>query len=441
MTTNSAITHIEQIDISLLIPYAKNARKHNTKQIAQLMKGINEFGFLVPILIDDSNTLLAGHARLLAAQKLHMKTVPCIRVSHLSEAEKKAFIIADNRLAELAKWDTPTLREELNELVILGFDVELTGYLTGEVDLILDESLSASSEDSLPEIPDGPAVSQPGDIWLLGKHRVLCGNSLLGSSYDALMAGAKAQMGFTDSPFNVPIDGHVCGLGKIKHREFAMASGEMSSNEFTQFLRTFLEHMCAHSVDGAIHFACMDAQHLKELLDAAYAVYGGMKQLCVWNKDNAGMGAFYRSKHELIAVFKHGNAKHINNFGLGDKGRYRTNVWDYPGANSLKKGGGREDLKDHPTPKCVAMVADAIRDCSHRDGIILDPFLGGGTTVIAAERTGRICYGMEIDPLYVDLTVRRWQEFTGQTAVHAETGQSFADIAALRHAPTPTTEE
>lgn len=440
MTDAASVNNIEQIDINLLVPYAKNARKHNSKQIAQLMKGISEFGFLVPILIDDTNTILAGHARLLAAQKLHLKTVPCIRVSHLSEKQKKAFIIADNRLAELAKWDTPTLREELNELVILGFDVELTGYLTGEVDLILDEQMPASTEDHLPEIPDGPAVSQLGDTWLCGKHRVSCANSLLGPSYDALMIGMKAQQVFTDPPYNVPIDGHVCGLGKVKHREFAMATGEMSSPEFTQFLREFMEHMCAHSDDGAIHYICMDAQHLKELLDAAYAVYGGMKQLCVWNKDNAGMGAFYRSKHELVAVFKHGKGKHINNFGLGDNGRYRTNVWDYPGANSLKKGGGRKELEDHPTPKCVAMVADAIRDCSRRDGIILDPFLGGGTTVIAAERTGRICYGMEIDPLYVDLTVRRWQEFTGQTAVHAETGQSFADTAALRQPSIPTTE-
>lgn len=438
---NTTEKHIENIEIGLLQPYAKNARKHNSRQISQLANGIKEFGFLVPILIDDANTVLAGHARLQAAKKLGLANVPCIRVAHLSEAQKKAFIIADNRLAELASWDREMLKVELEDLVVLGFNVELTAYTTGEVDLILEMSLPSTLEDSLPDMPDGPPTSRPGDIWLLGKHRVLCGDALQQTSYAALMAGAKAQMGFTDPPYNVEIDGHVCGSGKIKHREFAMASGEMSAGEFTTFLRTFMENMCAHSADGAIHYVCMDAQHLKELLDAAYAIYRGIKQLCVWNKDNAGMGTFYRSKHELVAVFKLGEVKHINNFGLGDKGRYRTNVWDYPGANSLKRGGGRKDLEDHPTPKCVAMVADAIRDCSHRDGIILDPFLGGGTTVIAAERTGRICYGMEIDPVYVDLIIRRWQEFTGQAAIHAETGKTFTEMTALRINTPTTTEE
>lgn len=415
-----------------LLPYAGNARKHSTRQLNQLVASLREFGFVNPVLVDTNNMIIAGHGRVAAAKKLGLTQVPTLCVDHLSEAQKKAYIIADNRLAELAGWDNELLRIELKELISLDFNVELSGFLTGEADIIIDgieNKKKTDPADTLPEMPDGPAVSKSGDIWLLGEHRVLCGDALKVLSYVQLMDNKFAQMVFTDPPYNVPINGHVCGSGTIKHREFIMASGEMSREQFTAFLKEVMNAMCKVSQDGAIHYICMDYRHLKELLDAAIPLYGEIKQLCVWNKDNAGMGTFYRSKHELVAVFKNGQGKHINNFGLGDSGRYRSNVWDYPGANSIKNGSSRKELEDHPTPKCVAMVADAIRDCSKRGGLILDPFLGGGTTVIAAERTGRIAYGMELDPLYVDLTVRRWQLFTGKQAILASSGKSFAEVA------------
>lgn len=418
-----------------LLPYAGNARKHSNRQLNQLVASLREFGFVNPVLVDVNNMIIAGHGRVAAAKKLGLTQVPILRIDHLSEAQKKAYIIADNRLAEMAGWDNELLRIELKELISLDFNVELSGFLTGEADIIIDgveTRKKADPADALPNIPDSPAVSMIGDIWLLGEHRVLCGDATKPLSYARLMDNQFAQMAFTDPPYNVPIHGHVCGSGAVKHREFVMASGEMSKDQFSAFLQEAINAMCKVSQDGAIHYICMNYRHLKELLDAAIPLYGELKQLCVWNKDNAGMGTFYRSKHELVAVFKHGHGKHINNFGLGDKGRYRSNVWDYPGANSLKNGSGRKDLEDHPTPKCVAMVADAIRDCSKRGGIILDPFLGSGTTVIAAERTGRITYGMELDPIYVDLIVRRWELFTGKQAILQGSGKSFSKISEER---------
>lgn len=427
MTNN---LQISQLAISQIQANPNNVRKHPKKQISMLMAGIRELGFLVPIIVDETGTLLAGHARVQAAQKLKIDKVPGILVSHLTEAQKRAFIIADNRLCEMGKWDINGLKVEFQAIIALGYNVEITGYTTGEVDIIIDGEISDGPE--VVQEVSGPAVSRLGDIWQMGRHKIICGDSTKLETYLLLMREVKAMMVFTDPPYNVKIKGHVSGLGKTKHREFVMASGDMSSLEFTDFLEQFMQHSCTVSVDGAIHYICMDAQHLQELLDAAAPVYGRMKQLCVWNKDNAGMGAFYRSKHELVAVFKHGEAAHINNFGLGENGRYRTNVWDYPCANSMKRGNGRKDLKDHPTPKPVALVADAIRDCSHRDDVILDPFLGGGTTIIAAERTGRICYGVELDPLYVDLCVRRWEKFTGKTAVLEGKDKSFAQISSER---------
>jgi DNA modification methylase len=243
-------------------------------------------------------------------------------------------------------------------------------------------------------------------------------------------------MVFTDPPYNVAIDGHVCGKGAIHHREFAMASGEMSEGEFTNFLALVLKNIAHVSADGSIHFICMDWRHLREVLAAGYSTYDEFKNLIVWNKDNAGMGSFYRSKHEMILVFKNGKAAHINNFGLGEKGRYRTNVWDYPGVNSMKAG-RMDELAMHPTVKPVGLVADAIRDCSKRKQIVLDAFMGSGTTLIAAEKTGRIACGLELDPAYIDVAIRRYQAYTGKIATLAETGQTFAEVAAARGVSLP----
>jgi DNA methylase len=245
---------------------------------------------------------------------------------------------------------------------------------------------------------------------------------------------ARAQIVFTDPPYNVPISGHVGGLGAIQHREFAMASGEMSPAEFTAFLQSVFGHLAAYSVDGAIHFQCMDWRHVSEIMAAGTAAYTDLKNICVWAKNNGGMGSLYRSQHEFVFVFKSGTAPHINNVELGKHGRYRTNVWNYAGVNSF--GGDRADLTLHPTVKPVAMVADALRDCSHRKGNVLDAFVGSGTTLIAAEKTGRRGYGIEIDPAYCDVTVRRLLAVCGLEAVLEVTGQPFAEVEAERAAAT-----
>ena len=353
-----------------------------------------------------------------------------IRLDHLTSEQKRAYVIADNRLAELAGWDDATLAAELQELsaLDLSFDLEITGFDTGDIERLITavDTAGADPADEIPE-PAAIAVAQPGDLWLLGQHRLLCGNACDAEAFRKLLDGAEAQLVFTDPPYNVPIQGHVSGLGKVRHREFAMASGEMDEAGFTRFLTTVLGNMAGVAADGSIHFVCMDWRHMTELLKAGAEIYTELKNLCVWNKDSGGMGAFYRSKHELVFVFKKGTAPHINTFGLGEKGRYRTNVWDYQGANSFRRGRA-EELAMHPTVKPVALVMDAIKDCSRRGGIVLDAFGGSGTTLIAAQKTGRRGYLMEIDPLYVDVIIRRWQALTGDQARHAETGETFAAV-------------
>ena len=274
-------------------------------------------------------------------------------------------------------------------------------------------------------------MTRPGDTWLLGPHRIRCGSALDEAAYRAMMHEDRAAMVFTDPPYNVPIDGHVGGLGAIRHREFAMAAGEMDEAEFTVFLTRALGLLAGHSRDGSLHFICMDWRHMGELLAAGKRSYAELKNLCVWAKDNAGMGSLYRSQHELVFVFKHGRDQHQNHIQLGRYGRNRSNVWSYPGVNTFSRQGAEGNLLAlHPTVKPVALVADALRDCSCRGEIVLDSFLGSGTTLIAAERTGRICRGLELDPLYVDTAIRRWQAITGQHARHAQSDQRFDDLAA-----------
>ena len=414
-----------------LRPYPGNPRKHPERQIRKLMKVLRRH-WTVPILIDESDTILCGHARLEAARRLGIEQVPTIRISGLSEAEKRAIVIADNKLAEEAAWDVKELKLHLGCLLDLDFDVELTGFSTGEVDLIIDGLVPHDQEpvDDLPPFDQGPSVCQPGDEWQLGPHRLLCGDALVADNYARLMGDEQAQMLVSDPPYNDSMKS-VVGGGKVKPREFMQASGELSRVAFTDFLAKFVTHAIHHAADGAIHFIFMDWRHLPELLAAALPQYDEWKNLLVWNKDNAGQGSFYRSKHELIAVFKSGTAAHINNFGLGAEGRYRTNVIDCPSVNSFHPA-RRGDQELHPTTKPVALIADLIRDCSRRNGVILDPFGGSGTTLIAAERTGRCARLMEIDPLYVDVVIRRWQRLTNKEALHAATGRSFNELQALR---------
>ena len=427
---------IDYQPVSALQPRSTNPRTHSKKQIIQIANAIRRFGFTNPILVDDANGIVAGHGRIEAAKIVGLDQVPTVRLSAMSEAEIRAYVIADNRLGENAGWDRALLGLELQYLTELeiDFDVTLTGFELPEIDILIgDLSLAANDNDpadAVVEVASGPAISRPGDVWQIGNHRLICGDSTRLETYQQLLGDARAQVVFTDPPYNVPIIGHVGGLGAIQHREFAMASGEMSPGEFTAFLQSVFGHLATYSVDGAIHFQCMDWRHVPEILTAGTAAYSELKNICVWAKNNGGMGSLYRSQHEFVFVFKSSAAPHINNVELGKHGRYRTNVWNYAGVNSF--GGDRADLNLHPTVKPVAMVADAIRDCSNRKGIVLDAFVGSGTTLIAAEKTGRRGYGVEIDPQYCDVTIRRLRAVCGLDAVLEATGQRFGEVEAER---------
>ncbi|UYV38370.1 site-specific DNA-methyltransferase [Rhodobacteraceae bacterium D3-12] len=409
----------ELIPIEDLKPWARNARTHSKKQVRQIADSIKTFGFTNPVLIDERRTILAGHGRVEAAKQLGMAEVPCLRLDYMSADEKRAYVLADNKLALNAGWDEDLLAAELGELLSsdLEFDVSVTGFSIPEIDGLLEtvapEDDGDPDDDTLPDV--APARVRVGDVWQLGSHRLVCGDALDPQVVATLMQGEQARMVFSDPPYNVPIDGHVGNSGKIQHREFAMASGEMSRAEFTSFLEKGLSNLAANSMDGAIHYLCMDWRHMAEMLEAGQGVYDELKNLIVWAKDNGGMGTFYRSRHELIFVFKKGKAPHLNNFELGQHGRYRTNVWEYRGANS-RRAGRLEELALHPTVKPVQMIADAIRDVSGRGDIVLDIFGGSGSTLIAAHKTGRKGYLCELDPIYCDRILARWEAYANDEA-------------------------
>lgn len=429
---------VESLPLSELKPNVRNPRTHTDKQISQIALSIATFGFLVPILVDDDNVVLAGNARLEAAKSLGLKIVPVIRISHLTQAEKRAYIIADNKMASLAGWDQEILAVEMKYLVEIDtdFDIGITGFETAEIDLLI-EFLDARKEtvdaDALPAIdPDRPPVSRRGDRWKLGPHRLMCGDATNAEDCQRLMGAKRAHVGFNDCPYNVKINGHVSGLGRIKHREFIKASGEMTAEEYLKFLNGFLAVQKAFSHPGAVNFVCIDWRHVDQLFAAGRLSFGEVINLCCWVKENGGMGSTYRSQHELVVVLKKTGAPHKNNIQLGRHGRYRTNVWNYAGVNSFKKN-RLDELSMHPTVKPVPLVMDAIKDVSDRGDIVLDCFMGSGTTLIAAHKTGRCAYGMELDPIYVDTAIRRWQSYTGERAVHAETGLSFDEVQGQRH--------
>ena len=424
---------IRHLPLATLKPYARNARRHGDKQIDLIARSIREFGFVNPVLIDRDNAIVAGHGRFEAARRLGLATVPTVLLEHLTDAQVRAYRIADNRIAELSDWDEDLLRLEivdLSELEFKGeldFDLSLTGFDTPGLDIILEGEPEGGGPAETVELPDAetPAVTLPGDLWILGKHRLLCGDALREESYARLMEGELARMVFTDPPYNVPISGHV-RAGASGHREFAMGVGEMSNAEFRDFLATGLRRGTSVLMAGGIAFACMDWRHVEDLISAGKSEELSLLNLCVWAKTNGGMGSLYRSKHELVCVFRKEGASHANNVELGRHGRYRTNVWDYPGVNTFRKGRAA-DLADHPTVKPTALVADAIRDVSHRGEIVLDPFGGSGSTLLAAEKTQRRARLIELDPLYCDVVIRRWQALTGGSAVLTETGERFDD--------------
>lgn len=433
MNRSSGKLEVEYCPLASLTPYAGNPRTHSPTQIRQIAASIKQFGFTLPILVDAQKVVIAGHARILAARLLGIESVPTIRLGHLSESQKRGYIIADNKLAENAGWDRELLAAELRYLseLDLDFDVSVVGFEAAEIDLLLQAPGQTEAEaeaDQLPAIDvTQPSVSRRGDLWVLDRHRLLCADAREEQSFSRLLGRKKAQIVFTDPPYNIPIDGHVCGSGLIKHRDFAMAVGEMSEAEYTEFLRIAFRHLVKHSIGGSLHYVFMHWRQMYPILSAARGIYSELKNLCVWAKTNGGMGSLYRSSHELVFVFKNGTAAHINNVELGRFGRNRSNLWTYPGVNTFREG-RLEDLAMHPTVKPVALVSDAILDCSKRGGIVLDCFGGSGATMIASEKTGRRGYLIELDPVYVDVTIRRFQKLTGKNAIHEEIGRTFADI-------------
>ena len=392
-----------------LIPDPRNARTHPKRQIDQLKASIEAFGFTNPILADPEGKIIAGHGRLQAARAMGLAELPVITLPGLSDTQKRALRIADNKIALSAGWDLEILQLELGELALLDVDIDLTGFSTGEIDMILTPTGDPDDE----VIPPVPATvrTKPGDIWILGEHRVGCGDGRDAKFLQRVIGdGARVDAAFLDPPYNVRIGGHAVSAGS--HREFAMASGEMSEAEFRSFLTDTLGAAARCSRDGAVHFVCMDWRHMDSISAVGTTVYGERLNLCIWNKSNAGMGSLYRSKHEFVFVYRVGTAPHLNMVELGKHGRNRTNIWDYASVNSMR-GSRREDLALHPTVKPTGLVADAIQDVTRRGDLVLDLFLGSGTTLMAAERTGRRFRGLDIDPAYVDVAIERWSARTG----------------------------
>jgi DNA modification methylase len=412
---------LELIAVDDLRPWERNARTHSRKQVRQVARSIEKFGFTNPVLIDENNCILAGHGRVEAAKLLNMKFVPCRRLAEMSATEKRAYVIADNKLALNAGWDEQLLADELHGLLEIDpeFDLTLTGFAIPEIDALVDNLEPVEpgdpADDALPEVQDIKTRCRLGDIVALGRHRLICGDATDSQTVATLMNGELADMVFTDPPYNVRIDGHVSGLGATKHREFAMAAGEMSPAQFADFLYASFTQLVRHSRDGSIHFICMDWRHLQEIMQAGTAAFTELKNLIVWVKDNGGMGTFYRSRHELIFVFKNGTAPHVNAFELGQHGRYRTNCWQYKGVNSMSAT-RQEELELHPTTKPAQMIADAIKDVSPRGGVVLDLFGGSGSTLIGAEKTGRRAYICELDPTYCDRIIARWEAYAKDDA-------------------------
>lgn len=432
--SRSTILQSERIPIDDLRPMPGAPRHHPKSQIRSLSKSFEAFGQVLPILIDAEGRIISGHAQWEAAKRLGLDEVMVIRVEHLDEPQMKALMVALNRLSDLSKWDDQALNTILLELhaLDLAFDIEATGFSGIEIELRI-EGLDVVEDDAVPVVVvgDGPTITQPGDVWELGTHRLICGSALEATSWATLMGDDRATIVVTDPPYNVPIDGHVSGLGQHKHRDFAMAVGEMTETEFTRFLRSAMAQAQEWSTSGSVHYWCMDWRHVVEIGSAGNAVYERFLNVAVWAKNQPGMGSFYRSQHELIFVFAKGGAPARNNVQLGRFGRSRSNVWMYPSAASLARTAEEGNpLAMHPTVKPLALICDMLLDASGRDDIVADPFGGSGTTVIAAEKLGRTARLIELDPSYCDTIVRRWQRWTGEAATRASDGMTFAALEA-----------
>jgi hypothetical protein len=428
---------IEVVPIATLRPNARNARTHSARQIRQIADSICEFGFCNPILLDQDGGVIAGHGRIEAARLLGIQEVPAIRLEGMTEAQKRAYIVADNKLAQNAGWNRELLAAEFKYIAELDidFDFKITGFEAAEIKVLLHGADSADLDATADDISRGDKAGTPvtrvGDLWIVGEHRMLCGDPSAPQSFERLLGDARADMVFTDPLSNVRVNGHGGRRRAVGNPEFSAALGEMSEPEFTAFLKTVLGHLAGCSINGSIHFICLDWRYCFEVLSAGRAVYSELKDVCVWNTGSAGAGSLYRAGHQLIFVFENGRGPQVNNLKSGRRAHKRTNLWDYPRANLPREG----RLGEPPISwgaKPVALVADAILDCSKRGGVVVDCFGGSGTALVAAEKTGRRAYVMELDRACVDLTVRRFEKVTGKKAFDAETGCGFAELEQKR---------
>lgn len=403
-----------------LKPNPKAPKQHPKAQIEDLKMSITEYGMVLPLLVDENMKIISGHAVFIAAQELGFTEVPIVKAKHLTKAQKCALTIALNKISEKSIWNVPLLRESYDLLIEENFDIRKTGFETGELEfLILNEASDEENEsDPADDLPDENEILRKvnaGDLYGLGANRLLCGDSLKQESYDVLLGEDRAQMILSDFPFNVPINHHVCGNGKIKHREFKMASGEMSPEEFIEFLKIAMGHLIKYSIDNSLHYIFADWRHVLEF-SIAGKLYPKFKNICIWNKLVGGQGSGYRSQYEMVFLYQNGKGKYINNIQLGKFGNYRTNVWDFKGVH-VSNPENKDDLRFHPTCKPVKMLRSAILDATNPNDIVLDNFSGSGSTILACEDTHRKCYAIEIDELYCDTAIFRWEQLTGKKAV------------------------
>jgi DNA modification methylase len=423
------LLQIENCSVDALQLSARRLRKSDPAHVREIVNSIGALGFNVPLLVGKNNVVIDGDSRLEAAKSLGMLSVPCIRVDHLNETEQRLLRLAVNRLGEKGAWELGKLEAEFKELIIADAPIEITGFGSDEIDqIVIGDDVDGDESGNLAPLPGASAIAQVGDMFLLGQHRLICGDATDPAIVKRLMQLDAARMIFTDEPFNVTIGGHVTGGN---HREFVMASGEMTDAQFLEFNQKWIDAVLPHLIDGGLLGTFIDWRGLPIVHAAATALGLTPLNLVIWAKTNAGMGSLYRSQHELLPLFKKGAASHVNNISLGKRGRYRTNVWTYPGASSLGSD-ARKGLQDHPTVKPTAMLQDALIDLTNRGEIVLDPFLGSGSTLIAAENTGRVCCGIELDPLYIDVIIRRYEAATGIAGILVDTSETFEELAARR---------
>jgi len=422
---------VQRVPTDALRPAPTPVRRHPRKQLAKVRKSLEVFGQVTPILVSPDWEIIDHELVWQALKEIGATQVDVIVVADKSPSELKALRLVLNRTALDARWDEQNLRSILEQLVEVDFDLDLTGFDTPEIDHYLNlDAPQANVEENGSDIPlvEATAISTSGMIWALGDHRVGCGSATNLAFVSRLLNGKTANVCFVDPPYNIPVDGFITGKGRHRHREFVQGAGELSTDEYFTLLRDSLLVLKECCVPTALVYACIDWRHVMEMTVAGRACDMPLYTICVWTKTNGGMGGIYRNAHELVCVFRAGTETPLDNVELGRHGRNRTNVWSYPGMSSFGKE--RDQLLgSHPTVKPVAMIADVFRDVTRRGDIVLDTFLGSGSTLMAAQETGRICCGVELDPLYVDVTIRRWQNATGRDAVLVDTGEAFNDVA------------